>query len=133
LNSKGASPIAGPIEQLQRQLDEFRSSQPHRTELPETLWQSAVELARQHGVYSVAHPLRLDYTGLKKRLDGVPSPEKKSTKPAFVELVSAHRATMAECVIEFESRSGGKMRIQWKGWVAPDWSSLLHAWREAER
>ena len=70
MNSKSATPISGAIEQLQRQLDEFRSTQPHRTKLPETLWQAAVELARQHGVYSVAHPLRLDYKGLKKRLDG---------------------------------------------------------------
>jgi hypothetical protein len=45
------SPIPGPIEQLQRQLDEFRSAQLHRTKLPETLWRAAVELARQHGVY----------------------------------------------------------------------------------
>jgi hypothetical protein len=58
LNSK-STPIPGPIEQLQRQLDEFRSTQPHRTKLPEPLWQAAVELDRQHGVYSVAHPLRL--------------------------------------------------------------------------
>ena len=72
MNSKNATPIPGAIEQLQRQLDEFRNAQPHRTKLPETLWQAAVELARQHGVYSVAHPLRLDYRGLKKRLDGVP-------------------------------------------------------------
>jgi hypothetical protein len=36
-------------------------------------------------------------------------------------------------VIEFESAIGGKMRIQWKGSSAPDWTSLLRAWREAER
>jgi hypothetical protein len=28
--------------------------------LPESLWPVAVELAREHGVYSVAHPLRLN-------------------------------------------------------------------------
>ena len=133
MNSKSASPIPGPIEQLQRQLDEFRSSRLHRTKLPETLWQAAVELARQHGDYSVAHPLRLDYVGLKKRLDGVPIPQKKATKTAFVELISAHQAPMPECVIEFESSKGGKMRIQWKGSSTPDWASLLRAWREAER
>ena len=72
MNSKSASPIPEPIAQLQRQLDQFRSTQPHRTKLPETLWQAAVELARQHGLYSVAHPLRLDYVRLKKRLGGVP-------------------------------------------------------------
>jgi hypothetical protein len=35
------------------------------------VWQAAVELAREHGVYCVAHHLRLDYTGLKNRLGGV--------------------------------------------------------------
>jgi hypothetical protein len=133
LSSRSASPIPAPIEQLRRQLDEFRSTRPHRTKLPETLWQAAVELARQHGLYSVAHPLRLDYTGLKKRLDGVPSPQKKATKPAFVELVSAHPATMADWVIEFESSVGSKIRVQWKASTPPDWISLFRAWREAER
>ena len=133
MNRKGTPPIPEPIVYLQRQLDQFRSTQPHRTKLPETLWQAAVELARQHGVYSVAHPLRLDYMGLKRRLDGVPIPQKKAAKPAFVELIAAHPATVAECVIEFESRIGSKMRIQWKGSAAPDWGSLFRAWREAER
>jgi len=133
LNDKSASPIPEPIVQLQRRLDEFRSTRPHRTKLPETLWQAAVELAREHGLYAVAHPLRLDYTGLKKRLDGVPATQKKADKPAFVELVAAHPATMAECWIEFESSIGSKMRIQWKGSSTPDWASLLRAWREAER
>jgi hypothetical protein len=133
LNSKSTTPIPGPIEQLQRQLDEFRSTQARRTKLPEALWQAAVDLARQHGVYSVAHPLRLDYTGLKKRFGGVPDSHKKATKPAFVELIADHPVTMSECVIEFEFSLGSKMRIQWKGSAAPDWISLLRAWREAER
>jgi hypothetical protein len=80
LNSKSTLPIPGPIEQLQRQLDEFRSTQPHRKKLPETLWQAAVELARQHGVHSVAHPLRLDYMGLKKRLGGVPDSQEEGRR-----------------------------------------------------
>ena len=130
---KSASSIPEPIVELQRQLEQFRSTRPHRTKLPETLWEAAVELARQHGLYSVAHPLRLDYVQLKKRLGGVPSLRKKATKPAFVELVAAHPATMAECWIEFESSIGSKMRIQWKGSSTPDWASLLRAWREAER
>ena len=71
--NRKSTPIPEPIAQLQRQLDQFRSTQPRRTKLPESLWQAAVELARQHGVYSVAHPLRLDYVGLKKRVGGSPS------------------------------------------------------------
>ena len=59
--------------------------------------------------------------------------KKKLASPAFVELIATHPAAVAECVIEFESRGGGKMRIQWKASTAPDWASLLRAWREAER
>jgi hypothetical protein len=119
--------------QLQRSLDEFRSTRPHRTRLPESLWQSAVELAREHGLYSVAHPLRLDYMQLKRRLGGVVKAPRKAASPAFVELIASHPATMSECVIEFESSVGGKMRIQWKGSAGPEWRSLLRAWRESER
>jgi len=133
LNDKSASRIPEPIVQLQRRFDEFRSTQPHRTRLPETLWQAAVDLARQHGLHPVAHPLRLDYMGLKKRLEGVPGPQKKVAAPAFVELIASHPATISECVIEFDSSIGSKMRIQWKGSSTPDWASLLRAWREAER
>jgi hypothetical protein len=133
LNDRGSVSIPEPIVQLQRQLDQFRSAQPHRAKIPEGMWQAAVELARQHGLYAVAHPLRLDYVGLKRRLEGVTKLEKKKKKasPRFVELIAAHPA-VAECLIEFESKSGSKMRIHWKGSGAPDWSSLLRAWREAE-
>jgi hypothetical protein len=135
LNDKSTLPIPEPIVELQRQLDQFRSTQPHRTRLPETLWQAAVELARQHGLHAVAHPLRLDYMGLKRRLAGGAEvhKKKKSSSPGFVELIAAHPAAVPECVIEFESRSGGKISIHWKGSGEPDWSSLLRAWREAER
>lgn len=125
--------IPEPIAQLQHRLDQFRSTQPGRRKLPESLWQAAVELAREHGVYSVAHPLRLDYMGLKRRLGGVSRLRRKATKQAFVELIAPHSVTLNECVIEFESLSGGKVRIQWKAAAPPDWTSLLRAWRDAER
>jgi hypothetical protein len=134
MDGKVTRPIPEPIAQLQRQLEQFRSTQPPRTKLPESLWQAAVDLARQHGVYPVAHPLKLDYVGLKKRLNGFPSRTRKaaSQAAAFVELVAPQPVKLEECLIEFECSSGGKMRIQWKGLGLPDWASLLRAWREAE-
>lgn len=135
MSDKSSKPVAEPIVQLQRQLEQFRSSHAHRARIPEALWRAAVELARQHGLQAVAHPLRLDYMGLKRRLTGATEigEKKQSRSPGFVEWIAPPVATGAECVIEFESQSGGKMRIQWKGSGAPDWSSLLRAWREAER
>jgi hypothetical protein len=70
--------------------------------------------------------------GLKRRLGGVSSRRKKAAKPAFVELIAPHPATLEDCAIEFESASGGKMRIHWKAAAPPDWAGLLRAWREAE-
>jgi hypothetical protein len=130
--NRESTPIPEPVAQLQRQLEQFRSARRGRTKLPESLWQAAVELARQHGVYPVAHPLRLDYTRLKQRLGGSPTLRRKATKPAFVELVAPARAQLEECVIEFESPGGSKMRIQWKAAAPPDSSTLLQAWRETE-
>jgi transposase len=83
VNRKSALPIPEAILQLQRQLEQFRSTRPKRTKLPEPLWQAAVELARQHGVYPVAHPLRLDYMQLKKRLGGPATRHRKAPKPGI--------------------------------------------------
>jgi hypothetical protein len=134
LNEKSNAAIPEPIVHLQRQFEQFRSSHPLRARIPESLWSAAVDLARRHGLHAVAHPLRLDYTGLKRRLGGdtEAAEKEKARTPGFVELVAPHGAAGAEWVIEIESQSGGKMRIQWKGSGAPDWGSLLRAWREAE-
>ena len=125
--------IPEPIAQLQLQRNEIRSTQPRGKRLPDSVWQAAVELAREHGVYSVAHHLRLDYAGVKRRLGGVSSRRRKTRKPTFVELIAPPSAMLRECLIEFESLRGGKVRIQWKAAAPPDWMSLLQAWREAER
>ena len=132
MNRRIAAPVPEAIAQLQRQLEQFRSTRPGRANLPESLWQAAVELARQHGIYVVAHPLRLDYTRLKQRLGGRPSQPRKQNKPAFVELIGDGAAGLPECVIEFESLGGGKMRIHWKAAVPPDWAGLLRAWHQTQ-
>jgi len=95
--------------------------------------QATVELARVYGLHPVAQPLRLDYMGLKKHLGEVPVVQKKTSAPAFVELIAAHPTTAVERVIEFECSFGGKMRIQWRSSSAPDWAGLLRAWLESER
>jgi hypothetical protein len=128
-----AAVIPEPIAQLQLQLEQIRSTQPRGKRLPDSVWQAAVELAREHGVYSVAHHLRLDYAGLKKRLGGVSPRRRKTRKPTFVELFAPPSVMQGECLIEFESLRGSKVRIQWKAATSPDWMGLLRAWRETER
>ncbi len=123
-------PIPEPIAELQHRLEQIRNTRPRRSRLPDSLWAAAIKLARQYGIYQVAHALRLDYMGLKKRINGVSTVRKSASKTAFVELVPPP-AMMPECVIEFESASGGRMRIHWKADAPPDWPSLLRAWRDS--
>jgi hypothetical protein len=120
--------IPESIAQLQLQLDQIRSTQPRGKKLPDSVWQAAVELAREHGVYSVARHLRLDYTGPKKRLGGVSHRRRKARKPAFVELFAPPSAMQGECLIEFESLHGSKVRIQWKAATSADSGLLAANW-----
>ena len=119
--------------QLQQQLEQWRATQPLRTKLPESFWHSAAELARRHGLNPTARALRLDYTALKRRVSGCLSRSGKPVQAAFLELSGSGTAKLEEYIIEFESLSGTKMRIQWKASAPPDWSSLLRAWRDAEK
>jgi len=128
--SGGTTEIYGD---LQRQFGQWRSTEPLRSRLPESLWQSAVELAREHGVNATARALGLDYSGLRKRLMGSSGERRKSVPAEFVELVTPPSAKWEECVIEFESAQGAKMRVQWKASAQLDWPGLLRAWRDAER
>jgi len=137
MNEKPRPPLPEPIKQVLEQLDEFRLTHARRSKIPEPLWQAAVALARQHGLYAVAQTLRLDYVGLKKRLTGVSRTEPNVDHPGvekatFLQLSTPRSPSNEECIIEFESARGGKIRIQWKGAAEPDWTKLLRAWRESE-
>jgi hypothetical protein len=115
--------------QLSQRLEEWRSANPPRTRLPESIWEAAVEMAQRHGLHCTTKALRMDYMRLKKRLPGTQPP--RSTTPAFLELLASPATGTVECVVELES-AGDRMRVSMKG-AALDWASLLHAWRGAAR
>ena len=125
--------IPDDLLQLSQRLEEWRSTHPPRSRLPETLWTAAVEMAQRHGLHRTAKALRMDYMRLKKRL----SPEarralgpRQSEPSAFLELLASPPTRVAECVVELES-THGRLRVAMKG-MALDWAGLLHAWREAD-
>src|SRR5436189_6341235 len=85
---KQRTPVPESITELLAQLEQFRSTHPLRTKLPESVWQSGAELARCHGRYVVARSLRLDYCTLKKHVTGSPetsSRRRQKPEPQFVE------------------------------------------------
>jgi len=128
--SQEKTAIPDDLLQLSQRLQEWRSSHPPRSRLPEPMWVAAVEMAQRQGLHRTAKALRLDYMRLKERLPATAQPPRAAAS-AFLELWTAPTTGLAECVVELES-ARGRMRVAMKG-VALDWASLLHAWREAER
>ncbi len=122
-----ATPISPDLLELSQRLEQWRSEHPARSRLPESIWSAAAEMAKRHGMHRTTKALRLDYTGLKKRM---PTTEHSDGAPPvrFVELLVPTAVSPAECVVEWES-ARGRMRVAMKG-VTPDWASLLRAWRE---
>ena len=117
------------IDRLRMRFEAWRSRCQPRTRIPERLWESAVQVAKEYGLNKTAKTLRLDYYTLKQKLEissGIQAPA-----PAFIELHSPTVGLIAECIIECENQNGAKMRIHIKGMEAPDLNALSSAfWRE---
>src|SRR3954466_9353182 len=121
------------IEAARTQFEDWRSGRAGKSPIPDKLWSAAIKAARQEGVNRTAQQLHLDAGKLKRLLVADGRERRPPRKPRFVELIAPAPASTAECLIEFESASGSKMRIHWNAAAPPDWANLLRAWRDTER
>ena len=126
--------IPPDMQKVYRRFERWRGAHTGRLPIPERLWAAAVEMAQEHGVFTTAKALHLEYGKLKRLVKAgrraarsVKKPGRaKSATPAFLELVGAPAIGLSECFIELEGPQG-KMRIQWKGTTAPDLAGLSRA------
>jgi hypothetical protein len=121
---EGKREVPEEIESVQRRFEQWRQTRRGRGRIPDRLWVAAAGLARANGVHTTSRALGLDFNKLKalasrKNSDGM----KESGAPQFLELVPPSVAAVGECVIELESPRG-KMRVEWKGPVAPDLAGM---------
>ena len=121
------------FEQVRHRFDLWRKTRKRCSPIPETLWSSAVELAREHGLHRTAQTLRLNYYSLKKRFrligDALCRPQREAT---FVELLPPGAAGHSACTIEMENAQGGKMKIHVQGLGGPDIAVLSDSfWKAA--
>ena len=120
------------MQRLSRRFERWRSSHHGRLPIPERLWASAAEAAREHGVFRTSKVLHLEY-GKLKRLAGAVARRRPVAPPtAFLELMSSSAAAgLSEWPIELEGPRG-KMRIQWKGATGTDLAGLSRVlWESA--
>ncbi len=117
MNSNRTELVPSRLEAAEKRFDAWRGTRKRGTRIPEHLWDCATKLAAEYGVARVAQVLRLDYYGLKKRLqDGSSTDIGEVVSPAtFVELSPPAPGTSAECVIDLANPYGSKMRVYLKG------------------
>jgi hypothetical protein len=128
------------VEQARRRFVEFRETHAARSRLPEQLWAAAAKLARRDGITATARVLGVDRPSLQKWTDRLePRASTKSPKsprrhprsgsaaPAFVELLATGPATAGSCVVEVESASGGKLRLDLKTIATSQLAELIRA------
>ncbi|MBV9081847.1 MAG: hypothetical protein JOZ62_04165 [Acidobacteriaceae bacterium] len=80
--------------------------------MPDGLWAAADELAKRYGVNPTARALRLEYKGLRKRVENQDRPKAKRKKPEapnFLEFIAPGAKAVTNCTVEVESAQGSKL------------------------
>ena len=124
---KTTSKLPARLERTRQRFDHWRETRKVRSRIPESLWTSAVKMARAYGINRTARALRVDYYSLKERVESEASSSgvsKKNTSSTFVELAVPAIASTCECLLELEDVAGAKMRVHLKGVEVPDLAAL---------
>ena len=120
--------LPGRLEGVRRRIERWRQTRKVRSHIPDPLWVAAVRMARAYGVNRTAQTLRLDYYGLKKRVEQKTVVAAKATEAQgtarFVELAPFSSTGSCECSLELENVGGAKMRIQLKSITMPDLAAI---------
>ena len=129
------SKLPARLERTRQRFERWRETRKVRSRIPESLWTSAVKMARAYGINRTARALRVDYYSLKERVESEASSSsasERSTSSTFVELTAPAIASTCECLVELEDVAGAKMRIHLKGVEVPDLAALSRNFWNAE-
>ena len=112
------------LTEASREFERWRRVRPRGARIPQTLWRTALDLARTHGVSKTSQTLHLDYYAVQRRLaEGEPA---RSTAGAeFIEVSLPASAHIPSCQIEISDASGGTMRIDLSGLSARDLATFV--------
>jgi len=123
------SDVPARLARCRERFDKFRKKHKGYRRLPDSLWSAAVKLAQTYGVNRTTRTLRLDYSGLKRRLESAVSdtPSEAVSGPQFIELLPSELTAVAECALECRRPDGTLIRIHLKGPQLPDLAALSHS------
>jgi hypothetical protein len=129
MSTRKTRALPAGLERTRQRFERWRRTRKVRTRTPDSLWASAVKIARTYGIHRTSKALRVDYYSLKKRVEqqvgssgGILEGDAATT---FLELTTPRRsADFGECVLELEDAEGAKMRVRLQGVAAPDLAAL---------
>ena len=106
------------LEVVRDQFETWRKRRRCRGRIPETLWQAAADLCREHSICEVSQALRLNYNDLKDRVQR--SRDRglavgQGPDLGFVKLDLGPPIMASECLVEMEAANGSKMRMTFRG------------------
>jgi hypothetical protein len=115
---------------LRQRVDGWRRNGGGRgSRIPEELWTSAVDVARDAGLYATARTLHFNYEGLKKRAQAA-GKRKRGRGAAFVAVQMPAFNGGAKVVVDLVGVDGEQVRIDVTGADAMDVVALAQAfWR----
>jgi hypothetical protein len=87
---------------------QWRTSRKPRTNIPEQLWQAAVDLSPFYATHRIARALRLNYSELKDRIKKS-IPEERAAQ--FIEIDMRQAWLTTPCVLELRSPDGFELKI----------------------
>src|SRR5579864_232423 len=113
--TKELSDIPRGLRRVYGRFQRWRNKHPQaRLPIPKRLWLAAGEAARENGVGRTAQARGLEYGKLKRLAESSAVAAKAAeNKQKVVELIWPTSETLQECIIEFESLSGGKVGNKW--------------------
>jgi len=115
-----------------RRIEHWRRVRAKRSPMPAELWESAVSLARVHGVYAIARALQLNYETLKQRVGRVAQDGRDGAARAsgFLAIDAAPligAVGTAGSVVELAAADGTKLTVHLHGGEALDVVALAGA------
>ncbi len=115
------------LDEVKQEFEHWRGTRSKRSPIPDHLWDSAVRLAQNYSIHTIAKTLRLNCSQLKRRVQAEQTQEPSQPDPAFIEFDCTSSLPLTEYHLETEDRHGSKLKMQLKGPGLPDPLDILCA------
>jgi len=117
------------LERVRTELALWRRTPGRGRGIPEEIWQGAIQLAQDRGLYRISRDLRLNYQSLQRRLAAAGSnpPPKAAHPPVFLDVGRGHLNAAAGCVVDLVAPDGARMTVRLSASVSEGLAALAAA------